>query len=113
MQSSLNLFQSFISGSVHKVLKYNRKYKIMFNKRKKKAMFMYNFINNKDSFLNISHTEVFDCLYFWIYMFRFCRVFLFTKVFIVFKGREFSFSKPLTAIFCFTFKLLNTIQNIK
>lgn len=46
MPSSLNLFQSFISGSVHKVLKYNRKYKIMFNKRKKKknnSMFMYNF----------------------------------------------------------------------
>lgn len=44
MRSSPNLFQSFISGSVHKVLKYNRKYKIMFNKRKKKnnSMFMYN-----------------------------------------------------------------------
>lgn len=31
-----NLYQSFISGSVHKVLKNNRKYKIKFNKMKKK-----------------------------------------------------------------------------
>lgn len=68
MQSSLNLFQSFISGSVHKVLKYNRKYKIMFNKRKKEKKttqcLCTILINNKDSFLNISHSEVFDCLYF-------------------------------------------------
>lgn len=38
---SLNLFQSFISGSVHKVFKYNIKYKIMFNKRKKKNSNVY------------------------------------------------------------------------
>lgn len=74
MSSSPNLFQSFISGSVHKVLKYNRKYKIMFNKKtkkrkkqnKKKQLNVYVqffFINNKDSFLNISYSEVFDCLF--------------------------------------------------
>lgn len=97
MPSSQNRFQSFISGSVHKVLKYNRKYKIMFNKKTKKkttqCLFTI-FINNKDSFLNISYSEVFDCLYFWIYIFKFCR-FLFTKVFLFSsKDSEFSFSKP-------------------
>ena len=46
-------------------------------------------INNKDSFLNISHSEVFDCLYFWIYIFKFCR-FLFTKVFL-FSSKDSSF----------------------
>lgn len=59
-------FPELYSGSVHKVLKYNRKYKIMFNKRKKKnktQCLCTIFINNKDSFLNIFYSEVFDCLY--------------------------------------------------
>lgn len=51
---------------------------------------------NKDS-LNISYSEVFDCLYFWIYIFVLYAVIHKGVVFI--EGLEFLFPKPQLVFF--------------
>lgn len=80
----------------------------MFNKRKKKQLNVYVqfFINNKDSFLNIFFIVKSLIVYISIYIFRFCGLFLYTKVFSVFKGLVFFFKTTTAVYFFFVFQTL-------
>lgn len=61
--------------------------------------------------MNISHSEVFDCLYFWIYIFKFCRFFIHKGVSVFIKGLKFFFVKTTTAIIFFVFFLFKTSKH--